>query len=786
MKNRSAFTGLAACIVALAGSALVAQTPPASSAPVEPPARNDEVVTLQEFSVTATSASEYTSSESTTGTRIASSIRDLPFKVSVVTGEFMDDFNALEFREQMGYTSGVVGYETISTGYMLRGFDADVQLRNGFRRIGLIDKVNIERAEVIKGPAASIYGAVFPGGTINFVTRKPRVKHEDRVTVTAGTNDLHRVQGSTTGPLGNSGKLFYRVDGALDERRYDQPFKFRYQGTISGQVLWRPSPNTSLLVEAEFLERREQAISSANVPFLVQTASDPYRVASQNRTYNRYVRLATELMDFNPQGPHNYSNRYVKNLTATYERRLNETFSLRSSANWFDRGLVRQEVGGRDQYNATTGRMQRGTARYRPFAEGGHSWQNDLLASFETGAIKHKLLFTLDYQRQTQSPEQYDAANNAAFPAAVASGLSVSNPDYGFTSYLDNPSLYSTIQKDDSYIDIYGAFLSERATMLDGKLIVLAGLRYDSSKSVNDDLTTATPTHTDFSADAYTHQLGVNYRVLPAITLYANKSTSFVPQFGVGKDANGASFPLPNESGRGWEGGIKAGLLDDRLTFTLGYYDITLENVATTDSTTNITYVTGEQRSQGFEFDFNWVVTPSLQFFGGYGYADASIVRNDVARHLIGTTPRRAPRDTLGLGAKYEFKRGKAKGLFATAGLRYASRSLVNPSTGRNLTASASNPIVNARMPNGQLLFPALAEGALVTSGSVRVDDGRESVTNAPYAVVDAGIGYKFKRGGYRQKIQLNAGNIFDRRYTFGSGGQGERRSFSVTYDVTF
>lgn len=784
MKPRSAFLRLVALSLPLASSVLIGQTP--SNAPAEPPARNDEVVMLQEFSVTAKAASEYTSSESTTGTRIASSIRDLPFKVSVVTGEFMDDFNALEFREQMGYTSGVVGYETISTGYMLRGFDADVQLRNGFRRIGLIDKVNIERAEVIKGPAASIYGAVFPGGTINFVTRKPRVKHEDRLTVTAGTNDAHRVQGSTTGPLGKSGKLFYRVDGALDERRYDQPFKFRYQGTISGQVLWRPSAESSLLVEAEFLERREQAISSANVPFLVQTVSDPYRVASQNRTYNRYVRLATELMDFNPQGPHNYSNRYVKNLTATYERRLNDTFSFRSSANWFDRGLVRQEVGGRDQYNATTDRVQRGTARYRPFAEGGQSWQNDLLASFETGAIKHKLLFTLDYQRQTQTPEQYDAANNAAFPAAVASGLSVSNPDYGFVSYLDNPSLYSTIQKDDSYIDIYGAFLSERATMLDGKLIVLAGLRYDSSKSVNDDLTTATPTHTDFSADAYTHQLGANYRVLPAITLYANKSTSFVPQFGVGKDANGASFPLPNESGRGWEGGIKAGLLNDRLTFTLGYYDITLENVATTDSTTNITYVTGEQRSQGFELDFNWVVTPSLQFFGGYGYTDAMIVRNDVARHLIGTTPRRAPRDTLGLGAKYEVKQGWAKGLFATAGVRYAARSLVNPSTGRNLTASASNPIVNARMPNGELLFPALAEGALVTSGSVRVDDGRESVYNAPYAVVDAGIGYKFMRGGYRQKIQLNTGNVLDRRYTFGSAGQGDRRSFSVTYDITF
>ena len=37
----------------------------------------------------------------------------------------------------MAYTSNVTGYETLSSGYSVRGFDADVQLRNGFRRIGL-------------------------------------------------------------------------------------------------------------------------------------------------------------------------------------------------------------------------------------------------------------------------------------------------------------------------------------------------------------------------------------------------------------------------------------------------------------------------------------------------------------------------------------------------------------------------------------------------------------------------------------------------------------------------
>jgi len=35
-------------------------------------------------------------------------------------------------------------------------------------------------------------------------------------------------------------------------------------------------------------------------------------------------------------------------------------------------------------------------------------------------------------------------------------------------------------------------------------------------------------------------------------------------------------------------------------------------------------------------------------------------------------------------------------------------------------------------------------------------------------------------------KIQVNAGNVFDRRYTFGSTGQGDRLALSTTYISRF
>jgi iron complex outermembrane receptor protein len=777
-------------IVALS---LMLPSVPAFSQTTLPP--DDELLTLPDFTVTASSKSEYMSAESTTGTRVASKIQDLPFAVNVVTSEFIEDFSALEFGDQFAYTSNVVGYETISTGYSVRGFEADVQLRNGFRRIGLIDKVSVDRAEVIKGPAASIYGTILPGGVVNIITKKPTTKPEHRFSFTGGSNSLLRAEVSSSGPVGQSNKVFYRVDLAADSREYDLPFKKKDQETGSAQLLFKLAPRTTLHLEVERLVREEYG--NATIPFAIQTGvPDPYRVATQNRTYTRYTRLADELLGFNVQGPDNFSKRYVNTYTGTFEHQIRPNLSFRSSANWFDRNLVRQEVAGRDQYNPVTKRLSNSASwvpRYRPYGESGGGWQNDLLASFETGSVKHKLLVTLDYQRQEETPQRYDGTA-ASFPTGstvLANGLDPANPDYRYISYEDNPSSYTLSQDESNSLDIFGLFISERASFMDGKLIALVGGRIDYVDNHSRDL--RTNTQSKRKTDDFTYQLGLNYRLTQNLTAYANASTSFVPQFGVGRDETGATFDLPNEQGKGWEVGLKASLLENRLNFTAGYFDIERGNVALDvfDATVPpagavITVLSGRQASKGYELDFNYVISNEFQIFGGLGYTDSKITSHEQARHLIGTATRRTPDTTVGIGMKYDFKSGPLAGLYFTAGYKYNSESLINPSTGRNLTASASNPIVNNPLPNGLLPFPHLAQGAVVTSGSVRVDDGRESITNDPYHLVDAGVGYRWKTNRANHRVQLNLTNLFDEVYTFGSSGLGASQAFSVTYGLRF
>jgi outer membrane receptor protein involved in Fe transport len=805
----------------------------------------EDVYTLPEFVTKTSELSDYLASESVTGTRVATKIEDLPFTVNVVTSEFLDDFNLIEYKDQFSYVSNVGQAEGQSPGYTLRGFTADVQLRNGFRRIGLIDKVNVDRVEVIKGPAASIYGAVLPGGAVNVITKTPKRKPEYRLRTTVGNYDLIRGELSATGPIGKvENNLQYRFDGAYYTRSFETEYREQNQQTGALQLAWQPSVNTNVLVELEYLKRDEPSNTSVTIPFVTERRRNPYFAASNpntSRTYTHYIAIANEdrtytvtdeafwgggietgaqfdlpdLTYVTTQGPETYANRDIKSVGVTFEHRINEVFSFRTGANAFERDLTRIEVGARDQLNPTTGKVQRGTGRARFFPETGQGWQSDLLASFRTGGIQHKLLVTLDYQRATDAQRQYDAAKNDAFPGSVTSGLDMRQPDYGFVTYDEDPSLYTpaTGSCTDNVLTTRGIFVSERATMFEDKLNLMAGVRFDEVKTMlqtygRNGSTLFKADREEESDDQITYQLGLNYEPIDGLTLFASTSTSFQPQLGAGNRLNAdatdfESFILPNEIGKGIEGGLKLSLLKETLSMTLSYFDIRREDVAGSNvsvtlsdpapGVTNPQSITdlGVETSKGYEFDFSWVASKQLQFFGAYGYNDGRIEESNVAHYRIGDRLRRAPKHNAGLAAKYEFTDGSLKGLSFNVGLRYTGDSQANSSGAVTITpsnVSESNQFTNLRMANGLLPFAEFEEGAVLSSipRTVLVSNGRGSVYNEAYFAVDAGVGYRWESGKLRHRVQLNLTNLTDEKYTYGSSAPGDPIMGSMTYDLRF
>ena len=115
-----------ACIIAAtAGTALAQATPKTAS--------NDDTIVMQPFQVSTVRSNDYIASDSVTGTRVVSKLRDLPFQVNVVTDSFMKDFAAFELPDQLGFVSNVSPSD--SEGQLtLRGF-ATTPFVDGFRRL---------------------------------------------------------------------------------------------------------------------------------------------------------------------------------------------------------------------------------------------------------------------------------------------------------------------------------------------------------------------------------------------------------------------------------------------------------------------------------------------------------------------------------------------------------------------------------------------------------------------------------------------------------------------------
>ncbi len=133
------------------------------------------VVTLSPFEVQSERDYGYLRTNSATATRIGTEIQLVPLSITVLSEDFLRDTNTRDIQDVLRYTSSSAGDTrmgvlqpatgaTPSGNMSLRGFPINSRLRNGVLRYNLYNLDNVERVEVIKGPAAVFFGQAFPGG----------------------------------------------------------------------------------------------------------------------------------------------------------------------------------------------------------------------------------------------------------------------------------------------------------------------------------------------------------------------------------------------------------------------------------------------------------------------------------------------------------------------------------------------------------------------------------------------------------------------------------------------
>jgi iron complex outermembrane receptor protein len=713
------------------------------------PRPEGEAMTLSPFEVRATKTDDYIASESVTGSRVAAPIKDLPFAINVITSEFLNDFDFFELDGNMGYTSSLTGLDTQGN-YNLRGYGATFQLRNGFYRLGLVDRVNVDRVEVIKGPNAAIYGQSSPAGLVNIISKRPSTTDSQRLSVTVGSNDMRRGELNVTGPIGSIGntKFYHMLSASAMERGYEVEFAETKQRTFSEAVLAKLSDRTTLFAEFEYSQRKSIP-TVTDVPLIVE------------RVGNRYVytdQFAHEYALLNQTGGNSQQDRQVSTGTVTLEHRFNRTFSARVSGYMYGRNAINFNSSSGDQYYPVTGVILGKNPTYSILNEDGGAMQADLLAHYWTNErkLEHKTLFTIDWSTNWR----YRNEKKPLTSVLGSTDLNVNNPNYS----IPDRSLWNIVTRDDrTRNNVLGFYLRQQTAMLNGRLIAFGGVRYDH---VTFDLNfgdqynvggsrpgslRAAGQKDYFTDDAITPNFGANYKLTNTLSVFANYSRSFFPN---AQSSRLGDPRLPNERANGFDTGIKASYLDDRLVFTFSVFSIERNGVKASliEDGETVERAAGRQKANGVELDFTWRVTDDLTILGGYGYTDARVVDNGRDLDAIGRRPAGIPRDNGGIAVRYRLP-GSLRGFSVNAGLKYLGE---------------GNPFSLATVSGGN---PDLAR--------------RDLVIPASYTV-DAGVSYRWRQrdAGISQSVRASVRNLFDSHDLTPRAGRPEGRGFYFAYTI--
>ena len=225
-----------------------------------------------QVTVMAPSPQGYDAPRAAAATRLNVPIIDTPVSVQVVPRRVIEDQAALGLEDVYTNVSGVAeSGNTLNAQTeirpMIRGFDTAVPLRNGLRAttVGAVDLVNIDSVEVLKGPASILYGAIEPGGVLNYVTKKPLMAPRYDVAQQFGTNNHLRTTIDATGPLNAGRTLAYRAIGAFEDADSFRDSLHLRRVAFVPSITFRPSERTELF--SDFSYSKETLPYDSGVPF---------------------------------------------------------------------------------------------------------------------------------------------------------------------------------------------------------------------------------------------------------------------------------------------------------------------------------------------------------------------------------------------------------------------------------------------------------------------------------------------------------------------------------------
>jgi iron complex outermembrane recepter protein len=642
------------------------------------------MTSLQEVEVIGRSKRDYNSEYSFSATKIAIKNKELPQSMGTVTKELISDRQAFQLADAVKIVSGVTPSSYYNQ-YNIRGIsqNEEGQIINGLRtrQFYFLQPLtsNIERVEVLKGPASVTFSSVDPGGSINMVTKKPLAEDRKEISLSAGSFSTMRGTLDFTGPLNASKTLLYRVNGAYQEARSFRDLVGNKSVLLSPSFSYIPNDKTAVNVEMIFsnmdgnLDRGQPIFGAVAGQTNLNSTPISLNLGASNDFFRSKELMLTSTL----------SHKFTKNIsfnTSYMKQSWTEDLQEHRTTTAFAKDITGADV------TSLVGMQLVQRKQY---------WNVDNLNAFfnfnfDAGKTSHKLLvgYDLQYWEKLKGGGQnaargfllkdgsvasaFTVANAANYQTVTIGGKTLPRPNVNYFD-LANPTY--TIRNINDYtmnsrVAVPSALTTTDAIYIQeqmkvGKLAVLLSLRNEWFADITN---YETPTEASFTNTALIPRIGLTYSVSKSVNVYATYLKGFQPQsntvtlmpstgnfFWAAKSA--AQFkPLESDLK---EIGAKMELLNGRFTINTAIYEINQKNIlmnANDPAQPDLLVQRGADRSRGFEWDIAGYILPNWQINASYSFIDAKIV-NDANETLIGQRKENVAQHSGNLWTRYNFDR---------------------------------------------------------------------------------------------------------------------------------
>lgn len=645
-------------------------------------------------------ASTVVAQELWVGGKVATSILNTPASVSVVTQKEMEQRSVSTTEELLQYTPGVVtdfyGSDDRNDYFKIRGFQATTYrdgLTLGSMRGVREEPFAYERVEVLRGANSTLFGAADPGGSVNFVTKKPRFEKFGQVYGTYGSFN-HKETGVDVGDTLNEDKtLAYRLTGKFQDSDREYDHSRDDNGFAMGGLTWAPTAYTSATLVVDHLKTKSSP-NSGGYPM--------------DREYDR--------SDFFGEPDYNFHDVERTNISGDFSHDFDNGFVLRSNLRYSDLtddfGYVYLGGGGT------------GTVRDRvPFASYTEAEQvngNVMLqydARFEN--IDSSTMVGVEYG--DSSSDQSSSFRFAVPPIDIA------NPVYSGAPVEIGPDIHT--KRDYTTKSV---FLQQNLSFYE-RFIVTAGARHDSMDLAETNKLNSVKTSDNFSEN--TVRGALTYIVTDEVSTYVSMAESVSPP----------EIGVTPKRGKQYEVGVKYSPMGMNALFSAAIYDLTQENVsiAVVVPGNGIQQQTvGETNVQGLELEAKAELTENLSVVGGYSYMKSDVTRgalsgaNNTVISIKGNEFEVAPQHSASLWGYYNLPGTK---MSVGAGARYVGSYYYDAfNTGKSEATTLFDTAFNYNITKGTDLAinvsNLLDEQHVVGSGTANYyNPGREVTAKVSY-----------------------------------------------------